>query len=230
MSVKTNMPMQASFLLSTNKTLKDIKGEMVLTFVGRLFDEYEQIKDNDTIRRNVITVETPLDNDIKIDKVVCELSLYLQENVMRKEKLFKIFGEANLNKQSFLLAKQHEPLGVYYEKLSTLLKHYIPNGGLFMPEYLGLLLIHYHNIEAGQPFIKFPYIQEYNFEHILDIYEQVNINIKKKLVDKHPNSRIWEHRTVFDTMHKVALKIVKEYQSFQYKVNITRVSKTRKKK
>lgn len=230
MSVKTKMPIQASFLLSTNKTLKDIKTEILLTFALQLFDEYEEIKDDSCKKKNVITVKTPQNNDIAIDIVVSELSSYCKENVIKKEQLFKIFGEANLNKQSFLLAKQYEPLGVYYEKLSTLLKHYIANGGLFMPEYLGLLLIHYYTLEAGQSFARFPFIEEYNLSEVLAIYGEVNINIKKDLVEKHPNSRIWEHRTIFDTMDKVALKMIKEYQSFQYKVNVTRVSKTRKKK
>ncbi|MDD2698747.1 MAG: hypothetical protein PHF17_08110 [Arcobacteraceae bacterium] len=227
----TKLPIQASFLLSTNKTLKDIKTEILLTFVSQLFDEYNKIKNNDyDEKKSVITVQTPEKNDIAIDTVVSELSLYCNENAITKEQLFKIFGNANLNKQSFIIAKQYEPLGVYYEKLSTLLKNYIPNGGLFMPEYLGLLLIHYYTVEAGQSFGKFPFIKDYNLNEILAVYGEVNINIKKELVEKHPSSRIWEHRTVFDTMEKVAIKIIKEYHTFQYKVNINRVSKTRKKK
>lgn len=230
MSIQTKMPIQASLLLSTNRTLKDIKTEILLTFVSQLFDDYEQIKASSHTKTNIITVKTPEKNDIAIDSVVYELSTYLKANVIKREFLVKIFREANLNKQSFFIAKQYEPFGIYYEKISTLMKHYIPNGGLFMPEYLGLLLIHYYNQEAGQSFLKFPFIDEYNFSDVLAIYGEVNINIKKDLVEKHPNSRIWEHRTIFDTMEKIALKIIKEYQAFQYKVNVTRVSKTRKKK
>jgi hypothetical protein len=64
----------------------------------------------------------------------------------------------------------------------------------------------------------------------MNIYSEVNIKIKKELVEKHPETKIWEHRTVFDTMEKIATKIIKEYDTFQYKLNINRVSKTRKSK
>jgi len=58
MSSTTKMPIQASLLLATNKTLKDLKGEMLLTFVAQLFDEYMQIRENeDEKKRNVITVK-----------------------------------------------------------------------------------------------------------------------------------------------------------------------------
>jgi hypothetical protein len=97
-----------------------------------------------------------------------------------------------------------------------------------MPEYIGLLLISYYVIEAKQSFIKFQFIEDYNLNDVLAIYEEVNINIKKNLVRKYPNTRLWEHRTVFDEMDKVAQKIIKEYNSFQYKVNVNRVSKSRK--
>jgi hypothetical protein len=58
----------------------------------------------------------------------------------------------------------------------------------------------------------------------------VNITLKKELVEKNPNTRIWEHRTVFDRMEKIAQKMVDEYFTFHYKLNVKRVSKTRRKK
>lgn len=227
MSLNGKMPLQASFLITNNKTLKDLKTEIVLTFALQLFDEYQLIKEDNGEIKNTITVKNPKNNDITIDKAIDEISLYLRENVIQKERLFKIFREANLNKPNFLLAKQYEPYGVYYEKLGVLLKNYIPNGGLFMPEYLGLLLI--YNCKYLS-YTRFPFIENYNFENLLAIYSEVNINIKKNLAEKHPNTRLWEHRTVFDEMEKIAQKITKEYDLFQYKVNVNRVSKTRKKK
>jgi hypothetical protein len=229
MAIINKLPLQSSLLLSTNSTLKDFKVEILLTFVLELFDEYEQLKKEKCFEnKNALTVNVN-NNEISIDAVIMELSSYLKENVIQKEKLFKIFREANLNQQNFLLAKQYEPFGVYYEKLRILFKNLIPNGTLFMPEYLGLLVIYFYKVEAKQSFSKFPFIDELQLEDIVNIYTEVNIGIKKELVKKHPQTKIWEHRTMFDAMEKIASKIIKEYDTFQYKLNVNRKSKTRKK-
>lgn len=228
--MKTKIPIQASLLLSTNKTLKDLKTEILLSFVLQLFEEYEELKEEKVIQtRKFITVKTENDKNTFIDKVVSELVSYLKENVINQKKLFKIFRQANLNQQSFLLAKQYEPYGVYYEKLGMLLKKSIPEGSLFMPEFLGFLLLYLYKTNLHKSFIGFSLIEEYKFEMVIAVYNEVNINIKKDLVQKHPNTRIWEHRTIFDTMENIAIKIVQDYDCFQYKLNTTRKSKTRKK-
>lgn len=231
MSIKTKLPIQASLLLSTNTTLKDFKAEILLSFVLQLFDEYVQLKDEKYCQnRTILTVKAHKNDDMTIDEVITELLIYLKQNVIQKERLFKIFREANLSQQNFLLTKQYEPFGVYYEKLGMLLKNLVPNGSMFMPEYLGLLLIFYYKQEAEQSFVKFSYIDEMDFKDLLNIYEEVNIKVKRELVEKYPETKIWEHRTIFDTMEKIASKIIKEYDKFQYKLNVNRVSKTRKKK
>jgi hypothetical protein len=73
-------------------------------------------------------------------------------------------------------------------------------------------------------------VEELDLEDVLNVYGEVNIRVKKELVEKHPQTKIWEHRTIFDTMEEIASKIIKEYDTFQYKLNINRKSKTRKKK
>jgi len=117
-----------------------------------------------------------------------------------------------------------------YEKLGMLLKNLVPNGSIFMPEYLGLLLIHFYKQEAKQSFCKFSFVDTLELDDVLNIYIGVNMRVKKELVEKHPETKIWEHRTIFDTMEKIATKIIKEYDQFQYKLNVNRKSKTRKNK
>lgn len=232
MSMKTKLPIQVSLLLSSDSTLRDLKAEILLTFVLELFDEYQQLKNNFSPSTKIIEVEKSSkdEEDISIDKVILEFSLHLKQKVIQKEKLFNIFREANQSQQNFLLAKQYEPHGVYYEKLGVLLKNLVPNGTMFMPEYLGWLLICYYKQEAKQSFIKCPFVDKFEFENILHIYQDANIRVKKELVMKHPETKIWEHRTIFDKMENIASKIIKEYDKFQYKLNVNRVSKTRKKK
>lgn len=230
--MQTKLPVQASLLISNNTTLKDFKAEILLTFVLQLFNEYEKLKEDngDTNKKILTVVKASQDDDISIDKVISELSTYLKKTVIPKEKLFKIFREAKQNQQNFLLAKQYEPYGVYYEKLGKLLKNLVPSGSMFLPEYLGLLLISFYKLEAKQSFTRFPFVDELELENIFDIYIGVNIKVKKELVEKHPETKIWEHRTIFDGMEKIASKIIKEYDKFQYKLNVNRVSKTRKSK
>lgn len=231
MSTQSSLPIQAKLLLSNNKTLLDIKAEILLSFVLQLFEEYEQLKDDQYSEpKTIVKVKTDNTEDIVIDDIVTPMIDFLRENIIPRSKLFKIFREANQNKQNFLLAKQYEPYGVYFEKLGMLLKQLVPNGSSFLPEYLGLLLIHHYKIESGYQFILFPMIENIPFDKLLPIYDEVNIRVKKELLEKHPNSRIWEHRTVFDTMDKIALKMIVEYNKFQYKLNVNRKSKTRKKR
>ena len=227
---KTKIPVQASLMIGTNKSLKSIKAEIILTFVAELFDDYYKLKNNSCEKLGVISIDTKTEDDFVIEKTVNELSNYCKTNVVRKEQLLKIFQEANSDSKKMLLAKQCEPIGVYYEKLAKLLMHYIPNGGLFIPEYFGILLIYYFKSELQQSFYPFAYIEEYNFDSILGVYEKINITLKKDMVKDNPNMRLWECRTTLDEMEKVALHLLKEYNSFQYKINIMRKSKTRRNK
>lgn len=66
MSLNGKMPLQASFLITNNKTLKDLKTEIVLTFALQLFDEYQHIKEDNGEIKNTITVKNPKNNDIAI--------------------------------------------------------------------------------------------------------------------------------------------------------------------
>jgi hypothetical protein len=43
---KTKIPVQASLMIGTNKSLKSIKAEIILTFVAELFDDYYKLKNN----------------------------------------------------------------------------------------------------------------------------------------------------------------------------------------
>lgn len=226
--MKSKVPLQASFLVSSNLTLKDIKAEIILTFVSKLFDDYGKLKDEIYCQdRKVLSIVVEQNDDKKIDEAIDELSYYLKINVIQQEYLLKIFKEASFNQQNLFIAKRYEPYGVYYEKLGKLFNQFIPNGSVLMPEYLGLLLIYYYKTDAKQSFYRFPFIDSYKIEEILEIYREANMKIKKELVEKNPNSRIWEHRTVFDSMEKVASKAIKGYNLFSYKLNVTRKSKIR---
>ena len=41
---RTKTPIQAAIMLTRNKTLKDLKTEMLLTFVSILLDDYKELK------------------------------------------------------------------------------------------------------------------------------------------------------------------------------------------
>jgi hypothetical protein len=87
-----------------------------------------------------------------------------------------------------------------------------------MPEYFGILLIYYFKVEAKRVFSDFEFIQNYDVSPLLDIYENINIALKKEFLKTHPNKRLWEYRTTIDNMDKLALRLVKKYDQFQYKI------------
>jgi len=198
--------------------------------VSELFEDYKKLQNDSCEKVGVTSIDTSNEDDMVISSNIEILHSYLLENVTSKEQLMEVFSKAKHNKETFAIAKQVEPFGVYYEKIANLLMKYIPKGGLFIPEYFGLLLIHLYKGEHKRSFKKFPFIDDFKLDTLLAIYEKVNINLKKEYLHNNPNKRIWEHRTVIDTMEKVAPLLLKEYLNFQYKVNIMRKSKTRKKR
>lgn len=190
----SSIPIQASCLIGTSSTLRDIKGEMLLTFVAELFDDYVKLHNGSCNKEGVISLTTNSDDDNYIANEINALISYFNDNVTSKEKLLSIFLK----------------------------------GGMFIPEYFGMLLIYLYKVEFKRSFRGFPYIDTFDMSSLLSIYEKVNISLKKEYLQNNPTKRLWEHRTVIDTMDKVASLLLKEYLQFQYKVNIMRKSKQRK--
>jgi len=173
---KSKIPLQASLLFGNN-SLKAFKSEIVLTFALELFDDYYRLRDDSCQKEGVISLDLKSQDDIVIANCIDELSTYLRDNIIKKSDLLAIFTNTN-TKDGLVLAKQCEPLGVYYEKLAKLLMHYIPKGGLFIPDYFGILLIHYYKSELGGSFSKYSYIDNYDFQKILGVFERVNITLQ----------------------------------------------------
>lgn len=209
-------------LVIPNKPLKQIKTEVLLTFVAELFENYFRIKNDPSLScsANFIDNET-------VDLSLKEFLHYFNARVIRKKELLKTFNDANLNTSNMIHAKQYEIYGVYFRKLGSLLMQFITKDSKFMPDYFGILLMYYYKTEANKKFFNFEFIQEFDFAPLLTIYEDVNIDIKKEFLKKNTTAKIWEQRTTIDNMEKIALHLIEKYIAFQCKINILRKSKKR---
>jgi len=202
------------FIFIPHKPLKNIKGEILLTFVAELFEDYLRIK-----KDSKLASEANFINNILIDSTIKELLEYFNLHIIRKEQLSRLFNQTSYNNKEILLAKQYEVFGIYYKKLLNLLLQYIQKDTKFMPEYFGILLIYYFKVETKREFSDFEFIQNYDISPLLAVYENINISLKKEFLITHPNKRLWEYRTTIDNMDKLALKLIKKYDQFQYKIS-----------
>lgn len=224
-----SIPLQATLLLSSNKSLRDVKSEMVLTMGLRFLEDYTlSLKKEE----NEFFGLYDIDNESKesIHNAVLEIRDYLRENVTSREKLVAVMSNASKSQKHMIIAKQYEPHGVFHDFLATSFQNKLSKGMAWVPELLAFCLISYYKSEVNKPFVKHQFIQEYDFSNLINIYVQLNLKLKKEMKEKNPKIRVWEQRTVIDSMFAVADKMIKDYFEKHYKVNTNRVSKTRKRK
>lgn len=228
LNFKPKIPLQANILFAGNQTMRDIKAEIILTFVLELFRDYE--KQNSASTNSNMTPFTTIacDEDNVIQKSVSELIEYISQNVFERDYLVGIFSKALSSESNMRLAKQIEPLGVYYDVLSKAFSKELQKGDKWIPELLGFTMINYYKIEDEKSFAKHDFIQRYDFTKLLSIYNKTSLRLKKEVVADNPSKKLWEIKTEIDKMFEVAEKIMKRYNEFRYKTNPQRISRRRR--
>lgn len=176
-NIKSNLQF---YLMTTGKTLKDLKVEVILIFCLKLIHEYIQGEDDklDFGYNCYMTKEEQKLIYIKIK----ELETHLLKQIFTIEEIHRIIEDKS-SKESLIKAIVMEPRLYFYD---ILVKRFISKMNLFsdngtkhyIPELLALYLI-IDIKEKGYSFKEFRFIKDYDFLSLIEIYNKINIQIKR---------------------------------------------------
>ena len=204
--------------------LKKMKSDTLLMIVSHLLKEFEEIKANDSNNFSMSTVDAHF-----LNNQTQNLIKFLNENVMDSSTLSYVFQNKNNCPIARKLSIHLEPMRAYYKYIITIFSSRLNKGAHWIPELLAYSLIHSYKKEFGKSFSNYSFIDEFPIDEIIQIYFNKNVDLKKQLA-KENNESIWKIQTVIDEMYEISEYMVEKYITYNYKVNSTRVSKTRKKK
>lgn len=207
--------------------LKKLKVDTLLLIVHNLLCDYEQINTNNISSNHDLNID---ENEIKyISKSVTELRDYLENNIIVSQTMIHLFKNQNQSKVFTKIAKNLEPMRMYYKYLTSIFSAKLESGSHWIPELLAFSLIYNFKKEHEKSFINHPFIDNLPIDTILNIYNKNNIKIKKTLCEKN-NTSSWRIKTNLDEMYDLSEFMIKKYLEYNYKINATRVSKTRVKR
>ncbi|PLY09922.1 MAG: hypothetical protein C0626_07605 [Arcobacter sp.] len=207
--------------------LKKLKVDTLLLIIHSLLCDYEKIDIKDESKKNILPINS---YEIEfINRSVHNLKNYLENNIVVNETFLYIFKNKNQSPLFLKIAKNLEPMRVYYQYLTSLFSNKITKGSFWIPELLAFSLIHYFKKEYQKSFINHPLIEDFPTEKLLNIYNKNNIEIKKH-ISKSEDINSWKVKTNLDEMYDLSEFMIKKYLEFNYKINEKRVSKVRTKR
>jgi len=207
--------------------LKKLKVDTLLLIIHSLLCDYEKIDIKDESKKDILPINS---YEIEfINRSVHDLKNYLENNIVVNETFLYIFKNKNQSPLFLKIAKNLEPMRVYYQYLTSLFSNKITKGSFWIPELLAFSLIHYFKKEYQKSFINHPLIEDFPTEKLLNIYNKNNIEIKKH-ISKTEDINSWKVKTNLDEMYDLSEFMIKKYLEFNYKINEKRVSKVRTKR
>lgn len=217
------IPMQKNTLFSTKFTMLDIQAEMLLSFVGKLLEDYYRlgatVKDE---RFNTIAC-------IQTKNIVDTLYTYIATNVINFHDVKELISQPRENnKHKILLVKNRESIAVYLNFMLKVYSKYFKDGDQYIPDLLAIWIIYHFKTENNKCFLHHPFIQNFDLFEYLQYSEDINLELKKKINKIKKEKRIWHQRTILDKMSMIAEAIVKDYLASEYKVTKIRISKRNK--
>lgn len=197
-NIKSNLQF---YLMTTGKTLKDLKVEVILIFCLKLIREYIQSEDN-KIDFGYSCYMTNEEQNLIYTKLK-ELECSLLKHIFTIEEIYKIIIDKS-SKESIIKAIVMEPRLYFYD---VIVKRFISKMNLFsnndknyyIPEMLALYLI-IDMKEKGYSFKDFRFIEEFDFLNLIEIYNKINIQIKK-MNDIKINTPLMNQTTISKMQH-----------------------------
>ncbi|QKJ21904.1 hypothetical protein [Poseidonibacter lekithochrous] len=212
---------------SQSTNLKKLKLDTLLMIIHHLLKEYNT---KDFINKsNELIVGIKQEELDFIEKHICSLHKYLDNNIITTQTLFEIFKNKNQSVLMKQIASNLEPMKVYYTYLTNLFSTKLSSGSQWIPELFAFSLLYSYKKEYGKSLSTYPFLEDFPFEKIIDIYNKNNLEIKKKLC-KRDNINVWKVKTLLDEMYSSSEFLTKKYIQYNFKINEKRVSKTRNKK
>ena len=225
------MNQEKQFQLAIDKcktiNLKKLKIDTFLLVIHFLLKDYQKIDPNKTPNETTISISK---EEIQfINNNVGNLKSYLENNIIISDTLFSIFKEQNKSILFDKLSQNLEPMKIYYKHLINTFSSKLKNGSNFIPELLAFSLIYNYKKEHNKSFSSYPELDNLPIEKIVNIYNENNLELKKKISNENGIS-VWKIKTNIDEMYDVSELMVMKYLKYTYKINSTRQSKNRDKR
>lgn len=194
------------------KLLREVKTEALLVFIRTTLENYFEKVEKEEI---VFTIGDDEEN-LYVSAILKELLANLQECVVDSSYLQRVMTNINKNAMMQKLAKQEEPLMVYYDSLVKGLEKNFRNGQFWMPELMVICLLSEWIIEEEKSTYLYSFLNTIDYLHLLNIYEK-----EKTKLDK-------ERSNIIMNMYKISSCLIANLKNCKYKMNTQRKSKKRK--
>jgi len=194
--------------------LLDIKTEALLVFartaLERYFIQIDEVKYK-------ATVGTDSDTSY-VYNTLRELLANLQDSVVNVDYFMTLTRESQKSPILRELAKHEDPLIKYYDVMAETVAKFYANKPAYLPEFLVICVLSHWLLEEEKSTNLYPYLKDIDFLELTSKFEDNRKDFEKN-----------EECTI-DEIYEVSSLIIEKLKNYKYKVNKTRVSKTRRKK
>ena len=192
--------------------LRDVKTEALLVFARTALERYFKKLDEADVEAVVGTSE----ETAYIYNTLRELLAHLQECVVNADYLINLVQSAKKHSELKVLARKEEPLIAYYDAMAQKVRSYYEEKPAYLPELLVICVLAEWILGEERSTHIYPFLDEIDFLELIGKFEE-----NRKCPRKDDECRISE-------IHELSFKIIEKLKNHKYKVNKSRVSKTRR--
>lgn len=195
------------------KLLREVKTEALLVFIRTTLEDYlEKVRSN-----QIVFCIGSQEENIYINELLKELLYHLQECVVSSSYLRSLIANIHKNAALKMVAKQEEPLMVYYDAIIKSLENNLESGRYWMPELVVIALLSEWIIEEEKSVYLYPFLAKIDYVGLIEIYDKAKINLDT------------QKKEIIMNMYKLSSQLINNLKETHYKVNTQRSKKRRKK-
>lgn len=195
------------------KLLREVKTEALLVFIRTTLEDYlEKVRSN-----QIEFCIGSQEENTNINELLKELLYHLQECVVSSSYLRSLIANIHKNAALKMVAKQEEPLMVYYDAIIKSLENNLESGRYWMPELVVIALLSEWIIEEEKSVYLYPFLAKIDYVGLIEIYDKAKINLDT------------QKKEIIMNMYKLSSQLINNLKETHYKVNTQRSKKRRKK-
>lgn len=195
------------------KLLREVKTEALLVFIRTTLEDYlEKVRSN-----QIVFCIGSQEENTYINELLKELLYHLQECVVSSSYLRSLIANIHKNAALKMVAKQEEPLMVYYDAIIKSLENNLESGRYWMPELVVIALLSEWIIEEEKSVYLYPFLAKIDYVGLIEIYDKAKINLDT------------QKKEIIMNMYKLSSQLINNLKETHYKVNTQRSKKRRKK-
>ncbi|MEA1917273.1 MAG: hypothetical protein U9N42_07060 [Campylobacterota bacterium] len=192
----------------------EIKTEAILVFTRTALERYfKQLEE----AKFEVAVGTHSDT-VYVYNTLRGLLINLQQSVVNVDYFMKLVQECRKSPKLKELAKYEDPLISYYDVMATTVSNYYKEKPAYLPEFLVICVLSHWVLEEEKSTNLYPFLKDVDFLELISKFEN-----SRKHFEKNGDC-------IIDEIFEVSSMVVEKLKSYKYRVNKSRVSKTRKKK